>query len=526
MDLRFQKLLEVSKEILEELNYTVLIEKIVTRAVEFFRADAGAIGILDPDGHIFYPYLYNLPENIKRIRMKNAGGVAGYVVRTNQPLVLDNYPEHPDSVPAYVEAGVKTLLAVPLKHRGEPFGALGIFGKSPEKNFSRDALEYLEIFAAFASTAIMNARQYAELKRTKEALEETEELYRIVVDTSGDAMLLIDSHGKVVFANHAFWKFINTEKEILNVEAIINEAHRNRWNQAFKKVLSEGKSAGMEEIRITAQTGEVREMAVSIEPVSYQGKKHVVAVMRDLTEIGELYRELLQSSKLGTLGEVAAGLAHEINNPLHIIRTSAELLLRDKYPNVESIREKMGIILDNVGRISNLLRQFLHLSRPRNRAEPTIFDVCAETEEIIQSLQKIYATDGVLITCKYPETPVNTYALRDEYRQLLYNLLSNAHNAIVETGVGNEINIKVNVNGSFAQLCVTDNGPGIPEKDVRRIFEPFYTTRPGGTGLGLAIVKRIADKNRWEIQVESGKAKGTTFRIFIPIHNVAEKSRE
>jgi two-component system sensor histidine kinase HydH len=219
-----------------------------------------------------------------------------------------------------------------------------------------------------------------------------------------------------------------------------------------------------------------------------------------------------RSDRLAALGQLTAGLAHELRNPMGTIRASAELLARNVEQDPAINRELAGFISSEVDRTNSLITRFLDFARPtplRLAATPLdeILDRAATQLErhhppLPVSVYKNYALDVPLLT-------VDAELLE----RVFYNLLLNAAQATAEGGA---ITLKTRACDGGAEISVIDRGSGIAPEHLESIFNPFFTTKPEGVGLGLAIVSKIVDEHGGRISVESEPAKGTIFRIFLP----------
>lgn len=181
---RLEKLAKASREISSGLDLATVLKRVAENAAALTGADAGTIALLDEARReIRYPYHFNMPAEMAEIVVPRGAGIAGEVMRTGKPVVLDDYPAHPAQVPAFTNAGVKTILAVPFMVGDKPLGALGLFGKSLGKKFSREDLEITQAIASQAAVAIQNAFLFQE---TEERLRVQRELNRVAISiTSG-----------------------------------------------------------------------------------------------------------------------------------------------------------------------------------------------------------------------------------------------------------------------------------------------------------------------------------------------------
>jgi len=245
--------------------------------------------------------------------------------------------------------------------------------------------------------------------------------------------------------------------------------------------------------------------------------KSAVIVLRDLREIKSLEEEVRRSEKLAAVGELAAGVAHEIRNPLSSIRGLAQFL-RHALAGRPKEREYAEIMVREVDRINRVVTDLLIIARPQE-PDLTPTDLQELLDHTVGLLQADADQRGVEIRRAIPSQLPEVVMDENQMTQALLNLVLNALQA-VEPGGTIEVGVGVDAPDSRLNLWVEDDGPGIPPEQISKIFEPFFTTRAKGTGLGLPIVQKIVTHHRGEIRVESppkGRAGGSRFTISIPV---------
>ena len=230
-----------------------------------------------------------------------------------------------------------------------------------------------------------------------------------------------------------------------------------------------------------------------------------------MAQVREAEEAVRRSDRLAALGQLSAGLAHELRNPLGTIKASAEMLGRRVSAENEVAREMAGFIASEVDRCNSLITRFLEFARPLGAR--------LETADLAQILDRAVAqvereAPGVAIYKNYqPEIP--PFPIDSELMErVFYNL---ALNAVQATAAGGAVTVKTRAAGGMAEVAVIDRGSGIGPQDIDAIFNPFFTTKPQGTGLGLAIVSKIVDGHGGKITVESEPGKGSIFRVLLPM---------
>ena len=240
-----------------------------------------------------------------------------------------------------------------------------------------------------------------------------------------------------------------------------------------------------------------------------------VVLIADLSERRAFEQQLIQSGKLASIGELAAGVAHEINNPLFAILGFVEFLLMEAEPGTKA-HERLTLIQGTAHEIKEIVRALLDFARERSddRSVVCLDDIAAQTVELVR---KTSAAKQVDIVEYYPDVGTPVEASSSQLKQIFVNLISNAKHAL-ENG-GGTITVEVGRDADSAWAEVRDTGPGLSEEVAARVFEPFFTTRRdlGGTGLGLSVSLGIAQAHDGSLVVDSTPGEGATFRLRLPL---------
>jgi signal transduction histidine kinase len=227
-----------------------------------------------------------------------------------------------------------------------------------------------------------------------------------------------------------------------------------------------------------------------------------------------------RSDRLAALGQLTAGLAHELRNPLGTIRASSEILLKSVATENEIAREVAGFIASEVDRTNSLITRFLDFARPlKLRLEDT--DLAGVVDAAIAELDRSVPPFQVSVHRNYSPDLPRTPADAELMQRVIYNLLSNAAQA---TPPGGTITVKTRRVDGMVEIAVIDRGSGIEKQHLESIFNPFFTTKSDGVGLGLAIVSKIVDEHGGRITVESRPGEGSVFHVFLPQRTGVESS--
>jgi PAS domain S-box-containing protein len=238
------------------------------------------------------------------------------------------------------------------------------------------------------------------------------------------------------------------------------------------------------------------------------------SVLKDVTSFRSMERQLADAAHLATLGELSAGLAHEIKNPLAGIKGAIDVI-RDSIPASDIHREILGDVLHEVNRIDKIVRDLLNYAKPKPPSHSEI--QLAEMAQRIVAMAKKSATNEALVIRLHKFTEIPTFTGDEtQLEQVLLNLLLNAQKAMP---AGGHVDVTLWHNPAQRAVCfeVRDDGPGIPEEIRKKLFQPFFTTRTDGTGLGLATCLKNVQYHGGSIEVQSEVGRGTRFVVTIPL---------
>jgi signal transduction histidine kinase len=225
-------------------------------------------------------------------------------------------------------------------------------------------------------------------------------------------------------------------------------------------------------------------------------------------------RSALRAARVDAMGALAAGVAHELRNPLAIVRALSEEIAAEAPADTQVARNARDIMTE-VSRLNELVSHFLSLSRPPELGDTRAVDLAAELGRVIALMRKS-APRCVVFTEELPSAPLLVQAAEPALRQLFLNLLLNAREALPQD-TGGTVRVCARARRSMAEVLIADTGAGITPRDLSRVFEPFHTTKPGGTGLGLAISRAIVEALGGTIELDSTPGRGTTVIVRLPL---------
>jgi PAS domain S-box-containing protein len=284
---------------------------------------------------------------------------------------------------------------------------------------------------------------------------------------------------------------------------------------------------------LSSQQGEELVLDLNVQPLRDDHEQQVGALITfvDVTSVHRLEEEKRRLDRLAVLGEMSAGLAHEVRNPLASIKTSIQMLMDDladegttesspeQVARVEIAQESTSVMLKEVERLDTLVRDMLLFARPR-QLHRVRCDLPALSDHVLQLLQVQYADASIQICRNYDSVPT-LWVDTGQIEQVLLNLYANAMQAMPDGGIltitCHEINKQQRETSRWVELFVADTGGGIASKHLEDIFKPFFTTKAHGIGLGLPITRRFIEDHGGSLLVESEVGKGTTFTIRLPV---------
>ena len=412
--------------------------------------------------------------------------------------------------------GMATGFTVPLAAAGELYGVLDI-GYPP----GSDAPPQDEPIVVSIASGLSFALRTIHLQEDAIGLRD----YQARLLDSANALILgIDRTWRITVCNRAMLELTgSTRDDVLgrDVRDFISGDQRQNLTTAFSAALA-GQHHAAVTVMLPTPNGPVRSVW-SIAPVGRAGQpgpiEAVVAIGQDQSKIDALQHQIVRAERLATLGELAAGVVHELNNPLTSITVYAEYLVRKldaagttEAPDLEKLR-RIGASAQRILRFSRDLVQY---ARPSGKDSESV-DLAGVVRQSVSICDHLVERGGIDLTIDVdPELPV-IQAVAGQLEQVLINLITNAVHAVES---GGKVIVRAAVEDEHTVLIeVSDSGPGVPDADRERIFEAFFTTKADGkgTGLGLPIVKNIVEQHRGQISVERSDLGGAAFRVVIPI---------
>ncbi|HUJ71993.1 MAG TPA: ATP-binding protein [Verrucomicrobiae bacterium] len=338
-------------------------------------------------------------------------------------------------------------------------------------------------------------------------------------NTIQEGIIVTDADGRITYLNAAAGQLLGIDPEHAVREPISHYLRDLDWQKIWSADKDEWRKVFTHELEVFYPRQ--RFISFYIVPVADEQNAMVTGmaiILRDVTETRQRAESTIESEKLSAITLLAAGVAHEIGNPLNSLNIHLQLMERElkRLPaaQAERVREDLRVARDEIGRLDQIINQFLRAIRPTQpELQPTtVNDVIGETLALME--QEIGDRD-ILVERELAEGLPRILLDRAQLKQAFYNIIKNALQAMRSGGI---LRIRTEADDTHVAISFIDSGHGIAPEQIGRLFEPYFTTKQNGTGLGLMIVQRIVREHGGTIEVESDKDRGTTFRIKLPIH--------
>ncbi len=365
-----------------------------------------------------------------------------------------------------------------------------------------------------------------ERKHYEHILQEKEHKLRSILRAAGEAIIVVDRKGKIDSHNPvAEIVFGFSEKELTGqyITAIIPEFHYHIGASLTNLNKNRDDSIAALELKGLRSNGESFPLKITVKEMALGGQNWYTIVARDMTEDLHNIQKLMEMDKFSAIGTLAGGVAHEFKNYLAGIIGNASFALQylDNEDGLDTARDTLKQVID-IGQNANRIALSLLTYSRDNTHRGSYVKVNRLIDDMLKMIRKEAASFNINIFTRYDNLP-DLLIPPGDFQQMMLNLVLNAREAIGSDG---EIRISTALKGSEVEIKIEDSGRGIPQDELKRIFDPFYSTKgvwgksgASGTGLGLSISKNIALKLGGDIKVESAVGKGSTFAIRVPVSN-------
>lgn len=522
-----RKRLESEKEIVYNINKVVsssfltdVFKAVSSELKNVINFDRISIALVGEDGHRFEVFALNTDYKETGIKegysFLREGSLLERVYTTGRPYIVeDTVKKEFWSDDILLKEGIRSRLGYPLEYKGSIVGTINFASKRPG-NFSERHFRILSQIAPQLAIAIENIRLFVKIR-------ESEKKYKDLYDNAPDIYLTHDSQGVILDCNQSGVKMLGyNHKEELVGKPIFDfqppefrEANMALLPKRFSGLHIEGL-----ELQLIKKDGSLMDVSLNDNPI-YDDKGNIVAircVYRDITTKKRLEEQLISMEKLASTGRLVASVAHEINNPLAGIINY--LHLHSEETKEEEKKKYLGLAIKGCNRIAGIVKKLLesHQQVFEGRVSQ---DVNLSIRNVVNFLESKLRLSNINLIQELDASLPHVYCDPYQLEQVFTNLIINAADAMPGGGT---LRVKTGVTKDWVTIDFSDTGWGIPEKDLGKIFEPFFSTKGGaGTGLGLWVSYNIIRAHKGTIEVKSREGEGTTISIQLPIPTISAR---
>jgi two-component system, NtrC family, sensor kinase len=517
-------LLEFSRTLSTEISLSRLSRKILERVAKTFQMDRAALFLGDPS----HPGCYRLidaldPETgtpsilfLEEDLVDSAGSKDPFSPEGSDQLHRAN--------PERIREGLHFMHD--LNVRGRRIGVIALGQLPTGRHFSTEDTDLLAALSSYAAIALENANLYHSIETKALALERLKIYTENIIESINVAVVALDLDGKIGSCNRALEALYGIERnhilgasiESLLGNDVISSVHkaagRNGWD------LSSGSSIFKQHIKNRRNDSLIVNLSVIPLLDSADNNSGCLIVLDDITEKVRMEDQLLQAEKLSSVGLLAAGVAHEVNTPLTGISSYAQMLLKEM-PEMDPRKPILEKIEKQTFRAAEIVNGLLNFAR-MNGGDYHDVDVNRLIGESISLLDHQMRQNHVKLTINLDPSIPAVYGNWGKLQQVFINLFLNARDAMPS---GGELKVLSSTNDSVVTIDIEDTGVGISGDDIKRIYDPFFTTKKTGkgTGLGLSVTYGIIQEHGGRISVDSAPGKGAHFKLKLPTRKAKAK---
>jgi PAS domain S-box-containing protein len=538
--------IKVSQAVSGEIELEKLIDTLMRTAIEHAGAERGLLILPRGDELRIEAEATTSGETVivclREASMAAAAlpeSIVNYVVRTRESVILDDASaQNPFSADAYIrQRHARSVLCLPLLKQAKLIGVLYLENNLTPHVFTPARMAVLKLLASEAAFSLENTRLYSELT-------EREARIRRLVEANIIGIVIWNHDGRIIEANEAFLRIVGYGREDLTSACVRwTELTPAEWREVDAQALAELAANGIcEPFEKEYFRKDGSRVPVLVGPALLEERRDEgVAFVLDLTErkhaeenlreserrYHEAQMELAHANRVATMGHLSASIAHEISQPIGAALTYANAglhWLRAQPPDLEEVRQALGLIVESgvrAGDVIDRIRALVKKAPPRkDRLEinEAVLGVIALTRNEI-------AKNGISVRTQLAESLAAILGDRVQLQQVILNLLINAVEAMSGMSEGlRELLISTqNADSEGVLVAVRDSGPGLAPESVERLFESFYTTKPGGLGMGLSICRSIIEAHHGRLWASANTPNGAVFQFTLPTYSYGEK---
>jgi two-component system NtrC family sensor kinase len=523
-----QRMWWLGQQITLELDPRRVVERFLEAAGDVAEADGASLGLVTTDGVIEITAASGALATCAGLRLPIGDSVMGRIIRGAGPFSVADADEHRDQLHetwfrlvASLEQPLHAMAVVPVQRGGERIGAVTI-ASTRRDAFTGLQLERVEAMSDLLSVALANAELF-------ETMRQAEWRFRTLFRAAPDAVLtVLQATGRVREANDAVRDVFGLDPHQVvgrTLAELVAEGDRPALQQILDAAFAGAPArAEVQAVHPDRPDAPRRFVALAASRLPEADPPSALLVGRDMTHEREMHARLMESDRLAAVGELVAGVAHEVNNPLSSISAFAQLLLRDDALTAQQ-RESIEVIRAETTRASQVVKDLLAFAR-RSEPQRAPLDLNAVVTRSLRMRQYQFDETGVRVETELSDDLPVVMGDARQLQQVCLNLLTNAIQAM--SAGGGVLRVRSARDGGVVRLEIVDSGPGVADHVRQHIFEPFFTTKKEGegTGLGLSVSYGIVAAHGGSIELVESGPQGTTFRVTLPAGESAGDSTE
>ncbi|RLC48802.1 MAG: hypothetical protein DRH70_00055 [Candidatus Coatesbacteria bacterium] len=397
-------------------------------------------------------------------------------------------------------------------------GAYDYLVKTPD-------MQFLEALPLVVKRTLQEHRVRLERVQLEEEVRQTKDYLEKIIENAGEAILVLDSSGNVLSINQAGLDMFGGEVDRFLSSSIYaltkSEDDRKNLEQALDSAHTK---ANRIDLKMVGPAEKILDVSVCISWIEVDAEARAVLIVRDMTELLDMQRHLIEREKLVAIGELVGSVAHELNNKLGPILGYAELMQRSMKD--EKARQRLRVIEDSALKAKGIIEALLGFSRHR-KALRSYFDLNKVLEDTLSLMEFQLKKNKVKVDLQFAEDLPDVFADSVQVQQVFVNLLKNAYQAVQNLD-DKRISVKTARDGNSLVFSVRDNGVGISEFNLDRVFKPFFRTGKfgDGAGLGLSVAYGIVKEHNGDITLRSAENGGTEVVVRLPMQNGSDRSSQ
>ena len=515
-------LIEFGRELSSQLDLDAMLTSVVERLTRTLLVDRMAIFLVKPDDTFELRKSFGMFDvqdlDLSFLAQRRPEMGAGHLFFDNTHFVVRE------------SAGAQQTIArldlnyfIPCTVQNRTIAVLGL-GKTSEGDFlSSEDVELLETLAGYIGIAIQNGRLYESLEEKVTEYERLKDFNENIVESISVGVFALDLEDRIEFWNSQMEVMFARPRRTVQGKTL-TELFPATFAEEFYRIRNEPGIHNLYKFRFETPAGEQKVANIAVAPLVTRNFSVIgrLVIVDDITDRLQLESQLSQAEKLSSIGLLAAGVAHEVNTPLAVISSYAQMLAKQLHGD-----EKQGKLLEKITqqtfRASEIVNNLLNFSRTSGTEFGEV-DINKIIQDTLALLEHQLKTARIRVEPQLGDHVPTIYGNTGKLQQVFLNLFLNARDAMPEGGT-----LRVStVNGANVTVSIADTGSGIAQEHIHRIYDPFFTTKTAvkngrrGTGLGLSVTYGIIQEHAGKIRVESHIGSGTTFHLEFPLMRKAE----